>query len=106
MARINQPRKINPADPDLNKVEKYFHEFAAQFLNNELLGGLLLRNVTLINGQVNTVEHKLNRPAIGWVVTRKNANANVWDEQAENQFPSRSLNLQCSADTIVDLWVF
>lgn len=106
MAKIKQLRKVNPKDPDMSRMENYVMEFATQFLKNEMIDGLQLRSISLTTGQLNPVEHKLNRPVLGWVVTRKNADANIWDEQSANNSPSRTLNLQCSADVTVDLWVY
>lgn len=106
MSKIKQIRKVNPVDKDMSRMEKYTQEFAAQFLNNEMLSGILLQNIILTSGQLNKVEHKLNRPLIGWFCTRKNANADIWDEQSANKFSSRTLDLQCTANVTIDLWVF
>lgn len=106
MSTIKPLRKVNPPDPDLSRVEKYTHEFTQQLTGNEMLSGRLVRDVVLITGQVNKVEHKLNRALIGWLVTRKNAEADLWDSQADNIFPSRTLDLNCAANVTVDLWVF
>lgn len=106
MSKIKSLRKVNPKDPDLSRMEKYVQEWAAQFLDNEILGGLQLKNVLLTTGQLNKVEHKLDRPLLGWFYTRKNANSDIWDEQSVNTVPSRTLDLQCSANVTVDLWVY
>ncbi len=106
MSKVKGLRKVNPKDPDMSRMEKYTQEFVAQLLDNEMLGGLLLKSVVLTTGQVNMVEHRLDRPLIGWFYTRKNANADVWQDPAENSHPSRTLDLQCSANVTVDLWVF
>lgn len=74
-------------------------------LANPVSNGLLLKNVSLVNG-TNAVNHKLGRKLQGWIVTRKRANAELHDEQDSNQNPSLTLTLVSDADVIVDLYVF
>ncbi len=106
MARPKALRKINSDDREISKLENYLEQFLGQFSDSDIISGLLLRKIALTTGQLNTVEHKLNRPILGYVVTRKNTDSSVWDEQDSNLLPGRTINLQCSADVTVDLWVF
>ena len=70
-----------------------------------IFNGLLLENIELVSGS-NSVNHKLNRKLIGWMLTRINAPAVIYDTQETNQMPQLTLTLESDADTRVSLWVF
>jgi hypothetical protein len=64
--------------------------------------GLLLKNVSLING-VTVVNHKLQRVQQGWVVIDQDAAASIHRSAPLNDL---TLTLTSSAATTVALWVF
>lgn len=103
--RLRDYKKINSPDEILNRVQDEVSNAISQLLRTELLDGRLIQNVVLTAGE-NSVEHKLDRAPIGWVVTRKRANSEVWDSQDDNTRPNRFLTLNASADVTVDIWVF
>lgn len=70
-----------------------------------LIHGRLIANVALSTTPVN-VEHKLDRPLVGWIVVRKNADARIWEDQATTVDGSKFLRLDASAAVTVTLWVF
>lgn len=74
-------------------------------LTNPLVNGLLLKNVSLINGSTQ-VNHKLGRKLQGWTVIRKRAAAEVYDTQDSNSMPELTLSLVSNANVLVDLYVF
>lgn len=74
-------------------------------LANPIMQGTLLRNISLINGQ-NTINHLLDRPLLGWFVTRQNALANIYDAQNGNSMPNLTLVLVSDAAVTIDLYVF
>jgi hypothetical protein len=76
-------------------------EFFAQFTNNPLLDGVLLTNISL-SSTAKTVEHKLGRPHQGWIITKIDANANVWETESSKSF----IKLTATTNVVVDLWVF
>ena len=103
--RIRDYKKINSPDELLNRVQDEVSNSISQLLRTEILDGRLIQNVTLTAG-INSVEHRLDRPILGWMITRKRADANVWDSQDNNGIPTRFLDLNASADVVVDIWVF
>lgn len=103
--RLRDYKKIKSDDDVLNRVQDQIAYSIAQLIRTEPLDGRLIPNVSLTAG-ANSVEHKLGRDLRGWIVVRKRANANIWDEQDSNTRSSLFLNLQTSADVTVDLWVF
>lgn len=74
-------------------------------LANLLVQGQLLPNIDLISG-TNVVNHKLGRDLIGWIITRKNDAANIYDTQAINQMPDLTLNLVSDMAVSISIWVF
>lgn len=70
-----------------------------------LLKGRSIMNVELEVGS-NTIDHKLARKLIGWFIIGQNAASSIYDEQATNQFPNRTLVLNSSAIVTINLWVF
>jgi hypothetical protein len=67
------------------------------------LDGVLLQDVTIKSG-ANTINHKLNRNYLGFIVTKQNADTNFWitDDSDKNLF----LKLNASSDCLIDVWVF
>lgn len=99
-------RRTGTQDQDSSKFERYVNQALVPLVQSPIVNGVLLKDVVLTAGQTTLVEHKLGRELLGWSVVRKRANSTVWDSQDSNQFSSKSLALQCSANVTVDLWVF
>lgn len=74
-------------------------------LNNPLVKGSLLNNISLINGTT-VVNHKLGRKLQGWIVVGIDGAAAIYDNQASNQTPQLTLSLTSNAAVTVNLWVF
>lgn len=74
-------------------------------LSNPITNGLVLTGVNLSVG-ANVVNHKLSRKLQGWIIIGINAASTIYDTQASNQSPQLTLNLNSSANCIVNLYVF
>lgn len=108
-------RKYNGKIKTLKTVEvpdevSKFQFNVIEMLNNivgiPLLDGVLLTQIELVSGAINPVDHKLGRTPQGYIVVRKRANASIWDSQDLNKFSDLTLDLNCSANVIIDLWIF
>ncbi len=65
----------------------------------------LIFNVSLRAGEINTVNHLLNKKLSGWSIVDLDSNSNIWRvNKTLNQ--NLTLYLQCSADCVVTLQVF
>lgn len=106
MAGIKAFKKISQSDKQAAKFQDNVEQALVPVLNSPLLGGVLLKGTTLLTGQSNLVEHKLSREPLGWFIVRKRASAIVWDEQDNNTFKKKSIDFRCSADVVVDLYIF
>lgn len=66
----------------------------------------IISNVSLKTGQINIVNHRLDRKLLGWEIVRLRSEADIWDSQDQNASPNLTLLLNCSADCVVDILVF
>lgn len=100
---------IDPVVGELGQQVAKFQEnvdvYTKQLTINPLLSGQRLTGFNLVTGQPNLIEHKLGRAPLGWFVTRKYGQADIWENGA-NVFMERTLDLRSSANVTVDLWVF
>lgn len=96
---------INTSDSDLNLVQQNLVRTLNPIYNTQTLGGTILQNIPLKAG-ANSINHKLGRNLVGWQLTRIRAASTIFDTQDTNKTPDLTLNLNSSADVIVDLYVF
>lgn len=99
MKRVEVPENVAKLQDNLTEAIKNYE--ISKILDGNLVTGLVLKS-----GVVNKVKHKLGRPVLGYIVVRKNAQSDIWDSQDSNKFKELTLNLHCSSNATVDLWVF
>jgi hypothetical protein len=97
--------KFNTSSEELNRVQDNLVRTLAPIFTNPILNYTLLSEVQLVVG-TNTINHKLGRPLIGWIVTRKRSAAEIYDTQDSNLSPQNSLLLMSDAIVTVDLYCF
>lgn len=98
-------KKLNQPTAEVSKLQDNLEEFFVPFTSSLVVPGNLLQNVSLVAGQPNIINHRLNRALVSYFVRLK-GNSVVWDEQDSNLFKTKTLDLRCSADVVVDVWVF
>ena len=99
-------KKTYTENQELNNLQENIEEVIQPLVKNPLLDGLVLTDVVLTTGQDNRVDHKLGRKLLGWTVVGLNANAVIYDNQANNSLPNSTLLLRTSANCTVKLYVF
>lgn len=97
---------IQSTDRLLNQFQTNVREVLEPIAQNPIVQGQLLSNVILKTGITNVIPTGLNRNLIGWIITRLNADSVIWDSQDINSTPNQNLQLLCSADCIISLYVF
>lgn len=97
--------KTPTKDPDLNVVQDLLVRSLNPLFSQSLLDGVLLVKVQLQTG-TNSINHKLGRNLIGWILTRQRSLADVYDTQDTNKTPASTLNLVSSAPMLADIYVF
>jgi hypothetical protein len=105
MTKLRDLKKLDSELQEVVKLQEYVGRCISAIISSQVLDGTLLQNVSLKSG-LNEVAHKLGRKPQGWIIVRKRANANIWDEQDSNSKSKLTLRLQASAAVKVDLWVF
>lgn len=104
MSRFKNIRTIG-GNREHNRLQDHVQNSLTPLVRNPLLSGLLLKNLQL-NAGTNFVNHGLGRNLQGWVLVRKRANVDVWDDQDNNVNISTTLKLETSGAITVDLYVF
>jgi len=74
-------------------------------INSAIIDGVLLNDIELTYG-ANTIEHKLGRKLLGYIVVRKNNDAVISDAQDTNKLSSKNLILYSDTLVTVSLWCF
>jgi len=106
MAGVKGLKKVDSDTPELNKVQENVQKAIDPAIKSPIVDGTLLRNIKLVTGKNNDIDHKLNRNLRGWFLVRSRAQAIIWDLQDGNPLSKKVLRLRTSADVTVDLWVF
>jgi hypothetical protein len=102
---IKALKTIQAKDYVVDTIQRNVKDFSRQLELNPLLAGIMVKDVALSASSSNTVNHKLGRALIGWIIVRNNANANVW-ENATQALPARNITLETSADCTVSIYIF
>lgn len=97
---------IQSNDRLIQQFQTNVKEVLDPIANNPLSKGHILSNIKLVSGITNIIPTGLNRTLVGWFLTRLNGNSVIWDSQLENKTPAQNLQLLCSADCIVSIFVF
>ena len=74
-------------------------------IDNPLVNGQILPSVSLVTG-ANVINHRLGRKLQGWFLTRVRGAVTIYDTQDSNTMPALTLDLNSSADVVVDIYVF
>jgi len=96
-------RTIQLSDDALNRVQDNVKTAINPLLALPLSDGILLEDIDLVAGQDNEISHKLSRKYRLWFTVRKFQNADVWEDTSSND--TLFINLKCSANCKVSLWV-
>lgn len=99
-------RRTRTEDGDLRQVQDAVGAVFRSLSSKEIIDGQLISGLRITVGTALSVEHKLGRAITGWAVIGLGANAVVWDSQATNKTPARTLILNASASVTINLWVF
>jgi hypothetical protein len=98
--------KLQSEDPVVNKLQDQLKLAVNPVLLNPLISGHLLEDVELTANAQTIVQHKLGRTLKGWMICRQDELAGIYDMQADNATPDKTLSLVSTTDVTVSLWVF
>lgn len=98
-------KKLQQSSPELQRLQQNVETALEPVLGCPLLDGVLLEAQALTTGQANIIEHKLARPPRGVLVVKQNADARIWQNSSQ-ALPTKAIDVRCSANVTVSLWVF
>lgn len=98
-------RKINSGDVDLNRVQDNCDLVFGDIAGRKIVDGALLTGINIVTTGTN-VSTKLGKKPSGWIVTRKYANVDVWEDTENNILPDTTVFLKSTSNATIDLWVF
>lgn len=91
----------------INDVQRNIFTCLSQITNKDQLDSALIKNVVLLPGINNIVNHTLGRTLQGWHVVRTHGSYNmVYDNQDNNPAQNLTLWLLTPVQILVDLIVF
>lgn len=99
-------QKIQTDDPVLGRLQDAIANAYDPLTEASIVNGRHIAGIALTTGGATLVDHKLGRKPLGYIPVLKSADCRIWDNQATNLMPERTLALQTSANVIVSLWVY
>lgn len=104
--RITPFAAIGYRAPEVSQLSDQIEQTLDTIVSREILDGHLITGVSVSPTGVTQVAHGLGRRVSGWVVVKKDADANVWDQESLNTLPEKYLRLTSDANANISLWVF
>jgi hypothetical protein len=99
-------KKTSFSDKDLSKLQNNIDIVLKPITNCPIIDGVLVENVSLNASITNEVFHKLGRKPLGFIIVRKSAESDIWDDQNSNKTSDRTFFLKCSNNVTVNIWFF
>ena len=94
--------KIITKSSEVGRLQDNIQDSLQPIVENTLLDSQKLSNISLTQGIVNNIPHKLNRVPNGWKTLNQYAQADLWNAKASD---NNYIYLVCSSDVVVDLEV-
>jgi hypothetical protein len=88
---------------DWNLANPIWAQTLNPVINNPLLQGQLISNLSLSSSNSQTFNHGLGRNMKGWFIVDINSEANIWRTAP---FNASTLTLTANAETTFSIWVF
>lgn len=104
MLRNYRKVQLKPESYELKNVQDSIAQIFNQIIPKQIIDGLLLENITVVGGTPLTINHGLGIGPRGWILAKKNAQADVW--QTVSPTPNVTMILNASATVTISLWVF
>lgn len=100
---------INTSDQDLQIIQSNISKVIQPLENGPMVNGVLLKNISLTTAVDNLIQHGLGRTPVIFFIGNLNANAVVWSPVSTSLNGASAntsvINLKCSANCIVSIWI-
>jgi len=99
---IKSFKKLASNDRVVTQLQENVEQAINPLLKNPLLDGVLIKDVKITTGTTLMLSHRLSRKAQGYIITKQNANAIIWN----GELGERTLELNSSANVTIDVWIY
>ena len=113
MARVSSFKKPNfsQAQPDelprlLTNLNSSLESVLAPILNSPLSDTILVKDITLLAGEINHVSHNYSGIPQTWLVCKSSAFTMIKESSIENKNKDKELLLETTTNCTIDLLVF
>jgi len=103
---LSQFTKLYTNDAFLTRLQVHLQQLFDKLFDSPLSQGVLKEDVLVTTGQDNLISHGLGKSFQGFLVTTKNAEADVWESTTANNIPDRHIILKSSATVTCSFWFF
>lgn len=97
-------RKVQAKTDDVKHLQDAVAQVFNQVLKKQIIDGAFIVDITITSGAPYVLSHGLGINPRGWIIVKKNAEADVW--QSDSDTPTATMILNASADVTISLWVF
>lgn len=97
-------RKVQVKTDDVKHLQDAIAQILNQVLKKQIIDGAMILDIPLEVGVPYELSHGLGVNPRGWIIIKKNAEADIW--QTASDTPSATMVLNASADVTISLWVF
>jgi hypothetical protein len=92
-----------PLGLDLSHTQTQWASQLNPLLGNPIMRGLALNAISLVANVPQTLNHRLSRNQIGWIITDQNAAAEIYRTQP---FNAQTITLESSANVTINIWCY
>ncbi len=102
-------QKLPTSDQDLSLVQDNVDRALTPLQNVPMVGGNLLRGISLLSAQDNLIQHGLDHAPVVFFIGNQNVDTRVWSPTTATLSGASSnrtvINLRCSTTCVVSVWV-
>jgi len=98
-------KKVYNNDQDFQQLQSNIEAAFLHIISKEIFGGSLKKDIAITTADT-FIDHPLDREPNGWIIVRKNANADIWESSTINTFKERIIILKSDATVTASIWFF
>lgn len=99
---LKQLKKVSSDNREINQLQENVEQVTSPIISKQIVDGILIRDISLTTGSIDIISHKLARKPVGYIIVKRSANSTIWDTAMNTS----SMELNCSANVTVSIWVF
>ena len=100
---LKQFKSFVSKTPDVQKLINHVSEFLNQLINNPVLDGVIIDNISVSTSPTN-ISHGLGREVRGYYIVKASAGVTIYD--TANTTPKSLLTITASGSATITLYIF